>query len=332
MKKKLLSLVLTVCTALSIFSGCSDKTDKGNNNNNNSGTATINIGCMKGPTGIGMIKLLADSDDNKTTNEYNYTIAGTADEIATMLLKGDLDIAAVPCNLASVLYNKSEGEILTLAINTLGVLYIVEAGESVNTVEDLKGKTIYSTGQGTTPEYTLRFLLSSAGLDPDKDVDIQFKSEAPEALAALQQDEGAVAMLPQPYTTVALNSNENMRIALDVTAEWEKYCDDTVVTGVLVGRKEFINKNKDAFTSFMKEYEASTAYANSNIDDTAALLEKYDITKAPIAKKAIPYCNVTFITGEEMKTKAMSYLTVLFNENAASIGGKLQEGMFYLED
>ena len=329
MKKKLLSLLLTVCTALSIFSGCSDKSDK---DNKNSGTTTINIGCMKGPTGIGMIKLLSDSDDNKTTNKYNYTIAGTADEIATMLLKGDLDIAAVPCNLASVLYNKSEGEILTLAINTLGVLYIVEAGENVNTVEDLKGKTIYSTGQGTTPEYTLRFLLSSAGLDPDKDVDIQFKSEAPEALAALQQDEDAVAMLPQPYTTVALNSNENMRIALDVTAEWEKYCDDTVVTGVLVGRKEFINKNKDAFTSFMKEYEASTAYANSNIDDTAALLEKYDITKAPIAKKAIPYCNVTFITGEEMKTKAMSYLTVLFNENAASIGGKLQEGMFYLED
>ena len=219
MKKKLLSLLLTVCTALSIFSGCSDKSDK---DNKNSGTTTINIGCMKGPTGIGMIKLLSDSDDNKTTNKYNYTIAGTADEIATMLLKGDLDIAAVPCNLASVLYNKSEGEILTLAINTLGVLYIVEAGENVNTVEDLKGKTIYSTGQGTTPEYTLRFLLSSAGLDPDKDVDIQFKSEAPEALAALQQDESAVAMLPQPYTTVALNGNENMRIALDVTAEWEK--------------------------------------------------------------------------------------------------------------
>ena len=329
MKKKLLSLLLTVCTALSIFSGCSDKSDK---DNKNSGTTTINIGCMKGPTGIGMIKLLSDSDDNKTTNKYNYTIAGTADEIATMLLKGDLDIAAVPCNLASVLYNKSEGEILTLAINTLGVLYIVEAGENVNTVEDLKGKTIYSTGQGTTPEYTLRFLLSSAGLDPDKDVDIQFKSEAPEALAALQQDESAVAMLPQPYTTVALNGNENMRIALDVTAEWKKYCDDTVVTGVLVGRKEFINENKDALASFLKEYEASTAYANSNIDDTATLLEKYDITTAPIAKKAIPYCNVTFITGEEMKTKAMSYLTVLFNENPASIGGKLQEEMFYLED
>ena len=251
---------------------------------------------MKGPTGIGMIKLLSDSDEGKTTNKYNYTIAGTADEIATKLLKGDLDIAAVPCNLASVLYNKSEGEILTLAINTLGVLYIVEAGENITAVGDLKDKTIYSTGQGTTPEYTLRFLLSSAGLDPDNDVNIQFKSEAPEVLAALKQDSTAVAMLPQPYATVALNSDKNMRIALDVTKEWENYNDgDTVVTGVLVGRKSFIEENKETLASFLKEYEASTAYANANIDDTAALLEKFDIFKAAIAKKAIPFCNVTFI-------------------------------------
>lgn len=328
MKKKLVSLLLTVCTALSLFSGCSSNSGK----NTNSEQTTINIACMKGPTGIGMIKLIDDSEEGKTTNKYNYSIVGTADEIATNLIKGDLDIAAVPCNLASVLYNKTEGEILTLGINTLGVLYIVEAGESISSVNDLKGKTIYSTGQGTTPEYTLRFLLSSAGLDPDKDVDIQFKSEAPEVLAALQQDASAAAMLPQPYATVALNSAENMRIALDVTKEWERHCDDTVVTGVLVARKSFIEENPKALDAFMKEYQASTTYANSNIDDTAALLEKYDIFKAAIAKKAIPYCNVTLITGEEMKTKAMSYLNVLLSENPASIGGKLQEGMFYLED
>ena len=216
MKKKLGALLLTVCTALSIFSGCSNQS----NENANSEQTTINIACMKGPTGIGMIKLIDDSVEGNTTNKYNYSIVGTADEIATKLIKGDLDIAAVPCNLASVLYNKTEGEILTLGINTLGVLYIVEAGESISSVNDLKGKTIYSTGQGTTPEYTLRFLLSSAGLDPDKDVNIQFKSEAPEVLAALQQDTSAVAMLPQPYATVALNSDENMRIAL-YGPKWE---------------------------------------------------------------------------------------------------------------
>ena len=246
MTKRFLGIALTICTLFASITGC------GNDDSTTNDPATskteaesytpidINIGCMKGPTGIGMIKLLSSSDKGESVNHYNYTIAGAADELSTALVKGDLDIAAVPCNLASVLYNKTEGEVVTVAINTLGVLYVVEAGDSIQNVEDLKGKTIYSTGQGTTPEYTLRFLLTSAGLDPDKDVDIQYKSEAPEVVAALTQNTDAVAMLPQPYTTVALNSNESFRIALDVTKEWEELNDSTVVTGVLVSRKSFI--------------------------------------------------------------------------------------------
>ncbi len=337
MKKKLLGLMLTLCTLFTSITGCSDSnatTDNqttGNNQNGSYSSIDINIGCMKGPTGIGMIQLLSASDEGTSANHYNYTIAGTADVLSTALVKGELDIAAVPCNLASVLYNKTEGEVVTVAINTLGVLYIVEAGNSINTVEDLKGKTIYSTGQGTTPEYTLRFLLTSAGLDPDKDVNIQYKSEASEVVAALSQDTEAVAMLPQPYTTVALNNNEAFRIALDVTAEWENLCDSTVITGVLVARKSFIEENPDGFTKFLEEYKASTQFANDNIEETAAMLEKFDIFKAAIATKAIPYCNVTFIDGTDMRDKCLSYLQVLYDENPASIGGKLEEGMFYID-
>lgn len=333
MKKKILSLAMIACTFLSMMAGCGK--DGGTQNETDTQkqvvSTDINIGCMKGPTAIGMIKLLSDSDTEKSVNTYHYTIAGTADEISTGLIKGDLDVAAVPCNLASVLYNKTEGEIVTVAVNTLGVLYIVEAGEAVNSVQDLKGKTIYSTGQGTTPEYTLRFLLTSAGIDPDSDVDIQYKSEAPEVLAALTQNPDAVAMLPQPYTTVALNSNDTYRIALDITEEWEKLNDGTVVTGVLVARKDFIEKNKEAFNAFLDEYKASTSYASTNIDDTAALLESFDIFKAVIAKKAIPYCNVTYITGNEMKEKVLAYLKVIYDQNPAAVGGKIEEGMFYID-
>ncbi len=334
MKKEVLRaiFIICVCVSVTLFIRCSKENEKKNNNDNKTEAIEINIGCMKGPTGIGMIKLLNDSDEGKSVNDYNYTIAGTADEISTALIKGELDIAAVPCNLASVLYNKTEGEVVTVAINTLGVLYIVEAGDEINEASDLKGKTIYSTGQGTTPEYTLRYLLTEAGLDPDKDVNIQYKSEAPEVLAALKLDKEAVAMLPQPYTTVALNSNENLRIALDVTKQWEKLASDTtVVTGVLVARKSFIEANKEGFAEFLKEYKASTEYANSNIEETASLLEKFDIFKAAVAKKAIPYCNVTFIDGTEMKDKAMAYLKVIYEQNAKAVGGKLEEGMFYIE-
>ena len=334
MTKKLLSLILLLCTVFSLCIGCSNDKSQTNGETDNQSAANsidINIGCMKGPTAIGMIKLLSDSDNDASVNNYNYTIAGTADELSTMLIKGELDIAAVPCNLASVLYNKTEGEIVTVAINTLGVLYIVEAGQSINSVADLEGKTIYATGQGTTPEYTLRFLLSSAGLDPDNDVDIQYKSEASEVVAALTGNSDAVAMLPQPYTTVALNNNSDMRIALDVTAEWEKLSDSTVVTGVLVARKSFIEENKAGFGTFLDEYKASTEYANTSIDDTATLLESYDIFKAAIAKQAIPYCNVTFINGNDMKDKAYPYLQILYEQNPAAVGGSLEEGMFYID-
>lgn len=347
MLKKITSLLLVSILMLCIITGCtkskdsaSDETNTTNSEQNtvsdeNTANETkkksdISIGCMKGPTAIGMIKLLSDSDQQIAKNNYNYTIAGTADEISVGLINGSLDIAAVPCNLAAILYQKTEGEVVTVAINTLGVLYIVESGDTIKTVSDLKGKTIYSTGQGTTPEYTLRFLLTSSGLDPDKDVTIEYKTEASEVVAVLSQNPDAVAMLPQPYVTVAMNNNENLRIALDVTKEWEANSDSTVVTGVIVARKSFIETNSGAFEHFLAEYESSTSYANSNVEETATLLEEFDVFKAAVAKKAIPYCNVTFMQGEEMVSNVIAYLTVLYDENPASIGGKLpEEGMFY---
>lgn len=353
MYKKLLS-ILTICVlALTLLAGCASKkseependvkqseTNKENDtettkkDDTKNETADINIACMKGPTAIGMIKLLSDSDQGSTKNRYHYTITGTADEISTGLVSGSLDIAAVPCNLASVLYNNTNGEIVTAAINTLGVLYIVEGGETIQNVTDLKGKTLYSTGQGTTPEYTLRYLLTQAGLDPDKDVTIEYKSESAEVVSALTQNPEAAAMLPQPYVTIARTNNDKLRIALDITKEWEAIDEkSTVVTGVIVARKSFIEEHPDAFKNFLAEYNQSTQFANSNIDETAALLEQFDIFKAAIAKQAIPYCNVTYIDGKEMQEKMLAYLTVLYQQNPASIGQKLpEEGIFYFED
>lgn len=335
MYKKLITLILLGCTALTLLSGCSSKpqeTTQSESTNAPSQVNEIRIGCMKGPTAIGMIQLLSESDAGNTENTYQYTIAGAADELSAALIKGDLDIASIPCNLASVLYNKTEGEILTAAINTLGVLYIVEGSTSIQTVSDLAGKTLYSTGQGTTPEYTLRYLLTCAGLDPDKDVTIEYKAEASEVVATLSQHPDAAAMLPQPFVTAAMNSNPDLRIALDITKEWEALTQNTVVTGVIVVRKAFLEQNPEAFHTFLTEYQSSAEYANHSIDETAALLEKYDVFKAAIAKKAIPYCNVVFLTGKEMKEHATAYLQVLYDQNPSSIGGSLKEEMFYLEE
>lgn len=291
----------------------------------------ISVAALKGPTAIGMVGLMENAENNLTTNHYNFTIAGTTNELTTNIIKGEIQIAAVPCNLASVLYNKTDGAVQLAAINTTSVLYIVETGESIQSVEDLKGRTIYSTGKGTTPEYTLNYLLRTAGIDPEKDVTIEYKSEAAEVAALLAESENAVAMLPQPYVTVAMTQNNKLRIALDVAAEWEKYADDksSVVTGVVLINKKFAEENKEAVDAFLTEYAASTKYVTENVEAAAQLVEQYDIVKAAVATKAIPYCNIVFITGEEMQTKVRGYLKVLFDQEPASIGGAMPEEDFY---
>ncbi len=292
---------------------------------------SIRIGALKGPTAIGMVKIMEDASNGTSANEYSFTLAGAADEISAGLAKGELDIAAVPCNLASVLYNKTQGQIKLAGINTLGVLYIVETGDQIQQVEDLKGKTIYSTGLGTTPQYTLNYLLTSYGIDPEKDVTIEYKTEAAEVAAILSQTENAVAMLPQPYVTTVLMNNDKVRIALDIAKEWEAVSEDnsSVVTGVVVVHSDFLEKNKEAFDAFLEEYAASVLFVNENVEEASALVEKFDIFKAAVIKQAMPYCNITLIQGEAMKEKVEGYLKVLHGQNPQSVGGELPSENFY---
>ena len=291
---------------------------------------TIRLAGLKGPTSMGMVKLLSDSENGETMNQYDFTMAASADEITPKLVQGELDIAAVPANLASVLYNNTQGEIELLAVNTLGVIYIVEKGEQVNTVADLKGKTIYATGKGSTPEYALKYILQENGLNPDTDVTIEWKSEPTEVVAVLSSQEEAVAMLPQPFVTVAQNQVEGLRVAIDLNQSWEDLDNGSLfITGVLVVRKEFAEQNPQAIANFLEEYEASTTYVNENVTEAAQLVEKYDIVQAAIAETAIPYCNITYLVGDEMETAMKGYLQTLYDQNPDSVGGVLPADDFY---
>lgn len=318
--KKLLVFLVLVAMTIALFACADTEAEK----------ETIRIAGLKGPTSIGLVKVMKDNADGKAANKYEFTIAGSADEITPKLNKGELDMAAIPANLASVLYNNTNGAIKVLAINTLGVLYIVEKDDTVKSVADLKGKTIYATGKGSTPEYTLRYILSKNGVDPDNDVTIEWQSEPTAVVPLLKANDNAIAMLPQPYVTVAQSNVEGLNIALNLTDEWGKIeGSGALVTGVLVARTEFVEKHPDAVKKMLNEYAASSEYVNANIDDAAALVEEFDIFKAAIAKKAIPYCNIKVITGDEMRTSLSSYLAVLFEQNAKAVGGKLPDDAFY---
>lgn len=290
------------------------------------------VAALKGPTAMGLVKLMhdAEQEDASFVNDYTFTLAASADEVAPLLIKGELDMACVPANLAATLYQKTEGQIVTLGINTLGVLYIVENGNAVRSMEDLAGKTIVASGKDSTPEYALNYLLEENGLSPMDDVIVDWKSEHSECVSALATGAATIAMLPQPFVTVAQSKIPNLRVALDLTQEWDALDNGSaLLTGVVVARREVVESNPGAVDAFLADYAASVEWVNANTADAAALIGDYGIVEADVAEQALPYCNIVCITGTEMKDKLSGYLQVLCDADSASVGGAMPGDDFY---
>lgn len=320
MKKNLMKRIVTMITAavmlfsLAAFAACSKKQDD----------TEIRIAALKGPTGMGMVKLA----DKQNYPNYTVSIEASPDALNPRIISGEVDVAAVPVNLASVLYNKLDGDISVLAVSTLGVLYVVEAGSEVNSVADLAGKTVYATGQGATPEYILNYLLDKNGVAGS--VEVNYVGEHAALATMLADGSAEIGMLPEPNVTSTLAGNDNLRIALNLTEEWNKVCSTELVQGVVIARKSFVNEHQEAIEQFLREYEKSSAFVNENIDEAAKLIVDVGILgNVEIAKKAIPNCNISFSKGEAMHKAVEGMLAVLFEANPKSIGGKLPDKDFY---
>lgn len=320
MKKNLMKQIVAMLTAavmlfsLAAFAACSKKQDD----------TEIRIAALKGPTGMGMVKLA----DKQNYPNYTVSIEASPDALNPRIISGEVDVAAVPVNLASVLYNKLDGDISVLAVSTLGVLYVVEAGSEVNSVADLAGKTVYATGQGATPEYILNYLLDKNGVAGS--VKVNYVGEHAALATMLADGSAEIGMLPEPNVTSTLAGNDNLRIALNLTEEWNKVCSTELVQGVVIARKSFVNEHPEAIEQFLREYEKSSAFVNENIDEAAKLIVDVGILgNVEIAKKAIPNCNISFSKGEAMHKAVEGMLAVLFEANPKSIGGKLPDKDFY---
>lgn len=321
------------------LAGCGDQkaADAGDEGKKDAAAEPVAVraAALKGPTAMGLVKFMSEVDaGNLKDEDYSFRIVASADEVAPLISKSEADIAAVPANLASVLYNKTSGAVRVIAVNTLGVLYICELGDTVNTVADLRGKTIFSAGKGATPEYALEYVLRANGLDPTTDVTIEWKSEHAECVAALAQDATAIAMLPQPFVTTAQAKNDQIRVALDLNQEWAAACeaegrDGKLITGVAVVRSEFADAHPEAVDAFLGHYRESVEFVNANTDEAAALVGGYEIVPEAVAKKALPACNITFVDGADMKEQLGGYLEVLADQNADAVGGKLPGDDFY---
>ena len=332
--KKTIAIILTLLLGISLLAGCGKKEEEPQPSTQEQKAAQdtsvdIHVTALKGPTGMGMAYLNQQSDDGNTAYKYTINYAGAPDEVVGGLISGEIDIAAVPVNLAATLFNKTNGEVLTAAVNTLGVIYIVENGDTVQSMADLAGKKIVASGQGSTPEYALNYLLEKNGLTGQ--VEVEYVSEHDEAVSALVAGKADLVMIPEPKVTAALSQLETARVAISLTDEWDKVSDTQMITGVLVVQKAFANEHPEILKAFLEEYKASVEFTNGNPQEASQLIEKYGIIpKAPVALKALPNCNIVDIDGSEMAASVTAMLTTLFDANPASVGGSLPgEEMFY---
>ena len=290
---------------------------------------TVKVGALKGATTLGLLPLEDKAANGEAGENYEFSMMTAADELLPMMIKGELDIALLPSNVASILYQKTNGGVTV----TLGVLYMVSGDSSITGVEDLAGRTIYLTGKGTTPDYVLHYILSGNGMDADSDCTLEYKSEATEVAALLAENPDAIGLFPQPFVTAACAQNDALSVILDMNAEWEKLQGEDgsrLVTGVTVVRNEFLQEHENAVATFMEEHQASAQSMNSDVENGAKLAAASEIiAKEPIALKAIPKCNITYIDGADMKQALSGYLEVLYEQNPESIGGALPGDDFY---
>lgn len=342
--KKTLSLLMAFAVTAAVLSGCakggaestqattsaseteSTKAQKTDDN------YTLKIGSLKGPTSMGLVKLMDQSEKGNAKGSYDFTMVTAADELLGKIVSKELDVALVPANMASIIYNKTNHEVTVLDINTLGVLYGVSADDSIKSAADLKGKTVYLTGKGTTPDYALQHVLKASGLTSD-DVTLEYKSEAAEVVSILKEKPDAVGLLPQPFVTAAMAQNDSLKMVLDLSKEWDATAGEnggSLVTGVTICRNDVIKDHGDAIDTFLAEHKESAEFANANVAETAALVAAAGIIeKAPVAEKAIPYCSITYVDGDRMKSLLSGYLKVLFDMEPSSVGGTLPADDFY---
>ncbi|MGE4215040.1 MAG: ABC transporter substrate-binding protein [Anaerotignaceae bacterium] len=354
--KRIFSIIIAVMLVFSAFTGCTKKETTPAANETQTETPApeenaqaenedkaqepvkaekdeMKIALLKGPTAMGAVMLMDETENGKVFGNYNFEVLTTPDEVSAKLISGEVDVAAVPVNLASVLYNKNEGEIQIAAINTLGILYILENGNTIQSLSDLSGKTIYATGQGAVPEYVLQYILLKNGVT---DCKVEFMQTHAELAAAVAAGEVEIAMLPEPFASVAISKNSDVRVALDVAKCWDEYSyqeekvANTLPMGCIVVRKEFVDAHEKEFSKFLDEYEYFIEVVNEDPENAAKYVVSYDIIDdEAVAASSIPNCNITFIDGSKMLRLVENFLNTMYEANPKAIGGTVPNEDFY---
>ncbi|AKL97246.1 ABC-type nitrate/sulfonate/bicarbonate transport system, periplasmic component [Clostridium aceticum] len=329
--KKALALLMVVILMMGIVA-CTKEVSQQEDTLEINQELSLRIAALKGPTGMGMAKLMEDNEEKNTAINYEFLLMGSPDDLVGKIINNEVDIAAVPTNLALTLYNRMEGEVQLVAINTLGVLYLLENEDNIHSIEDLRGKKVNTSGKGTAADYIFQYILEENQLAVDEDVLLDYKLQHTELAAALIEGDVDLALLPQPHVSTALMRNKDLRIALDITEEWNKTVGEEgkLAMGCIIVQRKFAENNLEVLNIFLEEYKDSVDFVNQQVEEAAELIAKYEILpNAAIAKEAIPYSNIVYIEAEEAKVILQDFYQMLFDFEPKSIGGKLADEGFY---
>ena len=327
MKKRLFLIITVLVMALSLVS-CAEKAPAYD------AEKEISVMVLNGTTGFGAAKLIDDSKNGTAALNYKFSVESDASAVNAALINGSVDIAALPTNAAAVVYNKTQGRVKVAAVNTLGVLYVVENGDTVKSFSDLKGKTLYVPGQGSNPEYITAYLCEKNGLKVGEDITLDFPYNAPADLrTAVASGKVELAVLPEPMVTIAKSANDKLNTALDLTAEWDKVAQkDSLMQGCIVVSKKFAEENPNELNKFLEEYSASVTFVNENPKEASEMIAEHGIfEKAAVAQKAIPGCNLCYISGDSMKKSLSTFFNIMFDADPKSVGGAVpSDDIYYL--
>lgn len=339
MKKRLLAMMMALALSAGVLTGCgaqeSSADSSGETAVQGSTEATdVNVGLIMGPPSMGLGWMIHESKEGNTYNNYNFEVAGVDySAVSASLNQADYDIATLPSNVAAILYNNEDmkEQVKVIAIGNLGVLYVITTDPSINTMEDLKGRTVYSIGEGGPPEYTFEYLLANYGLT--EDVNFSFRATPFEVLNLLQDEENSIALLPQPFVEVAKLLVPNLRVAIDVTDAWDALNVESgaqSVTTVTVVRTKFLEEHEQAVQEYLELAKQSVDYCLKNLDEAAAWTDEYETFLNPdIAKEAIPQCSIVQITGNEMHDILAGFLQIIYDSNPDAVGGAMPDDAFY---
>lgn len=296
---------------------------------NTADKTVVRVAALQGPTGMSVAHMMTENDGS-----YELTLVAAPAEVNALVISGQVDIASVPINVGAVLYNKTEGGVKALALTTRGMLYVLEKGDTIHSVQDLEGKTILYAGQGATPEYVTEYILSTFGVNAALETEAEHAAVASKAIEGLAD----IVLLPEPMVTNVLLKAPDFRVALDVTeafaeaAEQNGTADAQLSMSVVIARKEFAQAHPDLVAAFMEDLEASIAFANENVAQAAQEIAALGIIPAAkVAEKALPSCRLVFVSGEDMQAQAAPLYEILFSANPASVGGKVPDEAYYLK-